>query len=112
MECQMLNELQVGIRRTLALLCGLALASEGMAQEPGDVIRGRVLDQDKSPIAGVTVTATGVTSRVTKTATTNASGSYTFVFPDSEGDYLLSFRALGFIVIEARQVKRTADEDV
>ena len=91
-----------------AALILIALPSTARAQV--DIIRGRVTGPDSLPIANVTVTATTVSGGVNRTARTDREGRYTITFPGGDGDYIVSFSALGFAA-RRFQVKRVADED-
>lgn len=86
-----------------------AVASPVLAQ--ADVIRGRVTGPDSLPIENVVVTATTISGNVSRTARTDRQGRYTITFPNGEGDYMVSFAALGFAA-RRFQVKRIADEDI
>ena len=92
----------------LAALMFVALPSSARAQV--DIIRGRVTGPDSLPILNVVVTATTVSGGVNRTARTDRDGRYTITFPGGDGDYIVSFTALGFAA-RRFQVKRIADED-
>jgi len=88
------------------------MASSAPVQgQQADVIRGRVIGPDSQPVVNANVTATSIASNVTRSARTDRQGRYTLTFPGGDGDYMLSFAAIGF---GARrfEVKRNADEDV
>jgi hypothetical protein len=91
-----------------AALLGAAVAPSAAAQS--DIIRGRVIGSDSLPIENVVVTATSITGNVNRTARTDRNGRYTITFPGGDGDYMLSFAALGFAA-RRFEVKRVADED-
>ncbi len=76
-----------------------------------DVIRGRVIGPDSVPIQNAQVTATTLSGNVNRTARTDRQGRYTITFPNGEGDYMMTFAALGFAA-RRFEVKRVADEDV
>ncbi len=92
----------------LFLLLGLAspLAAQGV-----DIIRGRVTGPDGAGIANVTVTATTLEGQVNRKVTTDKNGRYTISFPGGEGDYWVSFNAIG-LAPRRYQVKRTADQEI
>ena len=101
------------MRGTAALVAALMLGALPMtARAQVDVIRGRVTAgaPDSLPIPDVTVTATSVSGGVNRTARTDREGRYTITFPDGDGDYIVSFSALGYAA-RRFQVKRIADED-
>jgi len=75
----------------------LALAAAAApAQSATEIIRGRVMGPDSVPLVQAEVRVTGLVSRMTQTARTDARGSYTLVFPQAEGEYLVGVRRLGF----------------
>ncbi len=84
------------------------LTSVGHAQS--DIIRGRVTGPDSLPLESVVVTATSISGGVNRTARTDRSGRFTITFPGGDGDYMVSFAALGFAA-RRFEVKRIADED-
>ena len=99
--------------RTLVLVaCFLAMAgSAGSLAAQTDVIRGRVINQDGQPIAGVRVTATSIPGNVTRSVQTNAQGNFQLAFPGGPGDYIMGYAAFGYAYRQF-QVKRLADEEV
>lgn len=76
-----------------------------------DVIRGRVVGPDSTPIAGVRVTATSLSGAVNRGASTDRNGRFTITFPGGEGDYMVAFAAIGYAA-KRFEVKRTADQDI
>src|SRR5262245_29431633 len=92
-----------------ALFAVLAAPDAALAQS--DVIRGRVTGPDSLPIEGVVVTATSISGNVNRTARTDRQGRYTITFANGEGDYMMSFAAIGFAA-RRFELKRVADEDV
>ncbi len=100
------------LRRILTVLAVLSAASlpwTAGAQQ-ADVIRGRVSGPD-SAIANANVTVTSIEGNVSRTARTDASGRFTITFPGGDGDYMVSFTALGFAP-KRFELRRTADEDI
>ena len=89
----------------------LAIAPEIAHAQQADVIRGRVTGPDSAAIEGVTVTVTSISGNVTRTARTDRNGRFTVTFPGGDGDYMVSFAALGFAA-KRFEVKRTADEEI
>lgn len=81
------------------------------AQQTADVIRGRVTGPDSQPIANAQITAVSYFGGITKTARTDKNGRFSITYANGEGDYWVSFTALGF---QPRrfEVKRVADEEV
>ncbi|HJQ20698.1 MAG TPA: carboxypeptidase-like regulatory domain-containing protein [Gemmatimonadaceae bacterium] len=76
-----------------------------------DVIRGRVTGPDSLPLENVTVTATSISGNVNRTSRTDKSGRYTITFPGGEGDYMMSFAAIGYAA-RRFELRRVADEDI
>jgi hypothetical protein len=79
-----------------ALLLALLVATGARAQSATEIIRGRVFGPDSVPVAQAEVRVTGLVSRMTQSARTDARGSYTLVFPQAEGEYLVAIRRFGF----------------
>jgi hypothetical protein len=94
------------------LLLGQAFVRpEQLGAQQTDVVRGRVIGPDSLPIEGAQVTVTSLTGNVSRRARTDKSGRFTVTFPNGEGDYFVSFAALGFAT-KRFEVKRTADEEI
>ncbi|HZK78687.1 MAG TPA: carboxypeptidase-like regulatory domain-containing protein, partial [Gemmatimonadaceae bacterium] len=93
-----------------ALVPAVACSHKAHAQA-ADVIRGRVTGPDSAAIESVVVTATSISGNVTRTARTDRNGRFTLTFPGGDGDYMVSFAALGFAA-KRFEVKRAADEDI
>jgi hypothetical protein len=99
-------------RRLVLVAWFLAMAgSAGSLAAQTDVIRGRVINQDGQPVAGVRVTATSIPGNVTRSVQTNAQGNFQLAFPGGPGDYIMGYAAFGYAYRQF-QVKRLADEDV
>ncbi|MFI5214531.1 MAG: carboxypeptidase regulatory-like domain-containing protein, partial [Gemmatimonadales bacterium] len=89
-----------------ALLLARSLAAQA------DVIRGRVTAApDNAPILDAHVTATSLSGNVSRTARTNSDGRYTITFPGGDGDYWVTFAAIGFTP-RRFELKRLADEGI
>ena len=95
----------------LALGSALFLWAVPLAAQTVDVIRGRVTGQDNEPLDGVAVVVTTLSGNVNRTARTDRAGRFTVTIPNGDGDYLVTFNAVGFAQ-KRFQVKRVADEDV
>jgi hypothetical protein len=95
----------------VAAFAGLAALPCAADAQSVDVIRGRVIGPDSVPIENANVRATTLTGNVSRTARTDRQGRYTITFPNGEGDYIMTFAALGFAQ-RRFEVKRVADEDV
>ncbi|MEO5902700.1 MAG: TonB-dependent receptor, partial [Gemmatimonadaceae bacterium] len=94
-----------------AALVPIAAAPHNVHAQSADVIRGRVTGPDSAAIENVVITATSVSGNVTRTARTDRNGRFTLTFPGGDGDYMVSFAALGFAA-KRFEVKRAADEDI
>ena len=80
-----------------------ALLLPAMARGQGtEIVRGRVTGTDHKPLADVTVTITGLTTQAELTARTTDKGIFTALFPNAEGDYLITFRKIGFAPYNTR----------
>ena len=94
------------LRRVRAgFLCVIVLAFatvDAFAQSTTELIRGRVFGPDSVPIAQAEVRVTGLVSRMTQSARTDAKGAYTLVFPQAEGEYLVAVRRVGFLTASFR----------
>jgi len=90
----------------LLLVCSLDLAAQAV-----DIIRGRVLGTDAQPIPNVLVTATTLGGNVSRSSRTDKNGRYTISFPGGEGDYWVTFAAVG-LAPRRYQVMRTADQEI
>lgn len=94
-----------------AALIPAAAAPHQLHAQSADVIRGRVTGPDSAGIEGVMVTATSISGNVTRTARTDKNGRFTLTFPGGDGDYMVSYAAMGFAA-KRFEVKRAADEDI
>ena len=94
----------------LVLVCASAGANRASAQGV-DIIRGRVLGADTTPVQGVLVVATNLDGDATRQTRTDKNGRYTITFPGGAGDYWVAFSALGFTP-RRYEVKRTADQEI
>jgi hypothetical protein len=102
----MMSPIRIAVCVIMALLA-LSTVAHGQA----DVIRGRVTGLDSLPIDNVTVTATSIAGNVNRIARTDRNGRFTISVPGGEGDYMVSFAALGYAA-KRFEVKRIADEDI
>ncbi len=102
------------MRGLLALVVLLAsLASRPAAAQVGtttDIITGTVTGADSQPLAGATVQATSVETRVSRQRVTDVHGRFTIVFPDGGGKYELTARFVGMAPSQI-SIAREADED-
>jgi hypothetical protein len=99
-------------RRIAALAAFAFFSAAASASAQGvDVIRGQVTGPDNAPIENANVTATSVSGGVNRTTRTDRNGRFTITFPGGEGDYFMTFAALGY---QPRrfELKRVADEEI
>ncbi len=103
--------------RRLSLLLALALLAVALPARARaqvgsttDILSGTVTGPDKKGLAGATVTATSLDTRVTRSRVTDDRGRYVIVFPDGGGRYQLAVRSIGFTP-RTVLVNRDADED-
>ena len=97
--------------RALAFVLALTtLAAAPLAAQQVDVIRGRVAGPDREAVEGANVTVTSVSGNVNRTARSDRNGRFTVTFPGGDGDYMVSFTAIGYAP-KRFEVKRIADED-
>ena len=98
-------------RSVLFLLAALFCRLSPLGAQTTDLIRGRVIGPDKQPLANVTVTATSLVNQTNRVVKTGTDGRFTIVFSGNDGDYLLTYAAIGFNPYQ-HEVKREVDEDV
>lgn len=84
-------------RLCVQVLLGLCLAVPTAAQSTTEIIRGKVTGPDSLPLEGAEVRVTGLLTRDTQAARSDAAGTFTLLFPNAEGEYLLSIRRVGFV---------------
>jgi hypothetical protein len=97
--------------RSAFIVALLALAPVSLGAQQLDVIRGQVTNVEQQPIENANVTATSVSGGVNRTARTDRGGRFTITFPGGEGDYFVSFTAIGYAP-RRFEVRRTADQDI
>jgi hypothetical protein len=94
------------------LLFLMGQARPVLAQDPDvDVIRGKIVRPDSSPIAGVQVKLTSAASGVTRTTRSDAQGRVSIIFQNGGGDYTVNITAIGFAPQEFR-LRREGEEEV
>ena len=94
-----------------ALTALASFSPRSLQAQQADVVRGRVIGPDSAAVEGAKVTVTSLDGQVSRTTRTDKNGRFTVTFPNGEGDYIVSFAALGFAV-KRFEVKRTADEEI
>jgi hypothetical protein len=75
-----------------------------------DIILGKVVNAEGAPMPGVDVRVVSTETQIGRSATTNASGRFTVVFPDGGGNYRVTAKFVGFQPVTI-PVNRQADED-
>ena len=90
------------------MLCaGVAHAQVGSTT---DIIMGRVLAPDSTPVVGARIEVTSNETGITRRKETNERGEFSILFPDGGGAYRLRASFLGYAPYEVA-VQRQADED-
>jgi len=82
-----------------------------IAHAQSDVIRGRIVGPDSTPVERALVTVTSLSGSVSRNTRTDKQGRYTITFPGADGDYFVNVAALGFAP-KRFQIKRTADQEI
>ena len=78
----------------VAALLGAALFGvRRLDAQQADVVRGRVIGPDSTPVEGARVTVTSLNGQVSRQAQTDKNGRFTVTFPNGEGDYIVAFAA-------------------
>src|SRR5215216_2309000 len=103
----------MNLRRFLLVVAAALIptVTPALARAQADVIRGRVTGPDSAAIEGVQITVTSISGNVSRTARTDRNGRFTVTFPGDDGDYMVSFAALGYAA-KRFEVKRAADEEI
>jgi hypothetical protein len=100
----------IGVRLALAYVAALlpaaAAAQVGVASE---IIRGRVLGPDSTPLSGARVTVVSVSTGATRTAVTRA-GNFTILFRDGGNEYRVTVTYLGMVPANLALRSRPGDE--
>ena len=107
------GEKVVNVRRLLhlAACAAVTLSVRALAAQQADVIRGKVIGPDSLAVPGVQVSVTSISGNVTRQSRTDKNGNFSVSFPNGDGDYMVSFAAMGFAA-KRFEVKRTADQEV
>ncbi len=92
------------------ILLALSSSSRVVEAQQTDIVRGLVTSADSQPLANVTVTVTSV-SGAAHVVRTDRRGWFTVAIAGGEGDYVVSFVALGFTPRRII-VRRWADDAV
>src|SRR5258708_4009365 len=102
----------VTVRRLLylAAFAAATLSARDLAAQT-DIVRGKVIGPDSVPVGGVLVAVTSISGNVSRQSRTDRNGNFSIPFPNGDGDYMVSFSAMGFSA-KRFEVKRTADQEV
>ena len=96
---------------SIAMLALVAAAATASAQGgSADIIRGRVTGPGGKPLADVSVSAQSMTDETTRTSKTGSDGRFTIIFAGGDGDYMMSFVAIG-MVPKSFEVQKVNDDD-
>lgn len=90
------------------LLC--AGAADAQVGSTTDIIMGKVLAPDSTPVVGARIEVTSNETGITRRKETNERGEFSILFPDGGGAYRLRASFLGYAPYEVA-VQRQADED-
>ena len=108
-------DLAVSLRRLYLLLAAILACAAGspaaLRAQQADVIRGRIIGPDSAAVQGAQITVTSISGNVNRTARTDRNGRYQVVFPNGDGDYMVTIAALGFAA-KRFEIKRVADEEI
>ena len=91
-----------------ALVLLLTAPASLAAQQRTDVIRGRVIAADSTPLRGAIVTAIDTVGRITRPTRTDSTGAYSIAFENGSGTYMVAATMLGHAP-QRRVVTRNAD---
>ncbi|MEP6833267.1 MAG: carboxypeptidase-like regulatory domain-containing protein, partial [Gemmatimonas sp.] len=96
---------------TSATLFVTATPQAVVAQQQADVIRGRVTGPDNKPIVNVQVTTVSFIGGISRNKRTDKDGRFSITYPNGEGDYWISYSAIGYTA-QRFEIKRSADEEI
>jgi len=97
----------IGVFVALVVCAGVAGAQVGSTT---DIIMGKVLAPDSTPVAGARIEVTSNETGITRRKETNERGEFSILFPDGGGAYRLRASYIGYAPYEVA-VQRQADED-
>lgn len=92
---------------SLALLATLTDTRAGA--QSSDVIRGRVIDRERRPLAGAEVSVSSETSEPLQSVLTDTNGRFTLAIRDRREVYVVSFRRVGFVAFSQTLLRRAKD---
>jgi hypothetical protein len=87
-----------------------ALPARAQVGSTTDIIMGKVLAPDSTPVVGARIEVTSNETGITRRKETNERGEFSILFPDGGGAYRLRASFLGYAPYEVA-VQRQADED-
>ncbi|HEU4989226.1 MAG TPA: TonB-dependent receptor [Gemmatimonadaceae bacterium] len=96
-------------RFALVALAAAAVTAHAQGAS-ADIIRGRVVGPTGKPLANVTVSAQSMTDETTRSSKSGNDGRYTIVFAGGDGDYMMTFAAIGMIP-KSFEVQKVNDDD-
>jgi hypothetical protein len=88
--------LDASLTLALAVFLSAVVPAVAWGQSASEIIRGRVFGPDSQPLAGAEVRVTGLVTRATQIARSDARGLYTLVFANAEGEYVAAIRRVGY----------------
>lgn len=97
--------------RTWAFVLLLLLALPRLAAAQADVLTGKIMGTDGTPIPGARVQATSVETEITRSVVADANGRYMIIFPDGGGRYVLRVSFIG-MADQVLTLMREADEEL
>ena len=89
----------------------LTLAAMPASGQRTDVVRGRVIAADSTPLRNAIVTAVDTAAKVPKLTRTDSTGAYSISFENGGGTYMVAVTMLGHAP-QRRVVSRTADGSI
>src|SRR5512143_391519 len=95
-------------RSTIVAAAAIAIAAASAAAQGTDVIRGRVIAADSTPLRNAIVTAMDTAAKVPKPTRTDSTGAYSISFENGGGTYMVAATMLGHAP-QRRVVSRAAD---
>ena len=95
-------------RCTIVAAAAIAITAASASAQRTDVIRGRVIAADSTPLRNAIVTAMDTSAKVPKPTRTDSTGAYTITFENGGGTYMVAATMLGHAP-QRRVVSRAAD---
>src|SRR5512146_694712 len=98
-------------RCTSVAAAAIAISAASASAQHTDVIRGRVIAADSTPLRNAIVTAVDTAAKVPKLTRTDSTGAYSISFENGGGTYMVAVTMLGHAP-QRRVVSRTADGSI